>query len=439
LLCACGGGSSEPTPVPRSVDPSTGFAEVATPVRITGDDFLVGPGGGRQRAWLDGVELADVVRVDVHTLTATVPAGLSPGAKTLQVENAFGQSGRLTNAFTVVAVTSRLAASLAVDRSTAGLGQPIQVTLTLTDGGAGDADVTAISPTATGAAATCGAVTPPTPVHLAAGGSQAFTWQCSGSSTGVLELGASATGADTTTGAGSTADATASQVAIQDPASLAAALSVDGNPSSLTMGQAYTLRVTVSDRGGASATIGSLAVTPPEAGCGVPTPRTPVTVAGGQNAVFAFSCAPATAGNLAPAVSVRGQDANTGGLLTASATLASVLTVNAPTTLTTAITATPTAVAMGQTIDVTFYVASGATAATVIGVGPWTTGTGAATCTSVTVPPGTMVAAGASLSFGWSCTTTAAGDLLVGGTLTYSTGGAPLTTSPVPLSAAVTP
>jgi hypothetical protein len=417
-----------------------GFAEVTTPVRIIGDDFLVGPGGARQRAWLDGVELTDVVRVDVHTLTATVPAGLSPGAKTLQVENALGQSGSLANAFTVVAVTSRLAASLAVDRSTAAPGQPIQVTLTLADGGTGDVDVTAISPTAAGAAASCGAVAPPTPVHLAAGSSQAFTWQCSGSSAGILELGASATGTDTATGAGLTADATASQVAIQSPAALAAAVSVDGNPGSLTMGQAYTLRVTVSDRGGASATLGSLALTPPEAGCGAPTPRTPVTVAGGQDAVFAFGCAVATAGNLAPAVSVRGQDANTGGLLTASATLAPVLPVNAPTSLTTALAATPTVLTVGQAIDVTFYVASGATAATVIGVGPWTTGTAAATCTSVTVPPGTTIAGGASVSFEWSCTTTVAGDLLVGGTLTYSTGGAPLTTSPaVPLTAIVTP
>jgi hypothetical protein len=159
LLCACNGGSSDPSPVPRAVDPPTGFAGIATPVRITGDDFLAHPGGAdRQRAWLDEVELADVARIDVHTLTATVPAGLAPGAKTLRVENAYGQSGRLANAFTVVAVTAGLVASLSVDRSTAAVGQPIQVTLTLANGGTGDADVTAVVVTEAGAATTAGDV-----------------------------------------------------------------------------------------------------------------------------------------------------------------------------------------------------------------------------------------------------------------------------------------
>lgn len=447
VLCACGGGSGTPGATPRAVDPSTGLAGVATAVRITGDDFLARPDGSqldtRQRAWLDDVELADVTWVDVHTLTATVPASLTPGAKTLRVQNAYGGQGTLANAFTVVDVSSRLAASLTVNHLTVGLGQPVDVTFTVRNGGSGAADLTSVTTSQTGAAAACGTPSPAPPVRVAAGGSQAFTWQCTGSSPGNVTLEATAAGTDASSGAPLSVSAAAGQVAVQAPAALAAALSVDGSPSAVAVGQAFTLRLAASDTGGASAFVNSLTVTPLEAGCGAPTPALPQTMAGGQGATFTFSCAATTAGGLAPAVSIRGQDGNSGGLLTAMATLTPALTVQPPATLTATIAATPTTLAVGQTIAVTFTVTNPASAprVTVNGMGSWSTGTGAATCTSVSVPAHTQINPGAAQSFGWSCTATGAGALLLGGTLTYTpSGGAMLSASPaVPLAVTVTP
>lgn len=444
LLSACGGGSGGPSPEPRAMDPSSGFAGLATEVRITGDNFLARPSGAqldtRQRAWLGDVELANVTWVDVHTITATVPADLAPGTKTLRVENAYGQQGSLANAFTVL--SSSLAATLTPGRRTAEVGQPVAITLTVRNGGTGEAEVTSVTPSQAGTAATCGAVSPAPPLRVGAGLSQAFSWSCTGSAAGTLAVSAAVAGTDASSGAALTVTAATAHVVVQSPAALAAVLSVDGNPGSVTVGQAFTLRLVASDPGGASASVTSLVVTPLEAGCGAPTPATPQTIAGGQSAAFIFSCAATAAGNLAPAVSVRGQDANTGALLTASTTLVPVLGVQPPTALTTAIAGTPTTTGVGQAIAVTFYVTNGASAptATVTGVAPWSTGTGGATCTSVAVSPGTTIAAGATRSFGWSCTPAAAGDLLLGATLSYTAGGAPLGASPaVPLAVTVVP
>ena len=446
VLCACGGGSGTPGPVPKGIDPSTGMAGVATAVRITGDDFLARPNGSqldtRQRAWLDDVELADVTWVDVHTLTATVPASLTPGAKTLRVQNAYGGQGTLANAFTVMNASSRLAASLTVNHPTVALGQPIDVTFTVRNGGSGAADMTSVTTSQTGAAATCGTPSPAPPVRIDAGGSQVFTWQCTGSSPGNVVLEATAAGTDSSSGAPLSVSAATGQVAVQAPAALAATLSVDGSPSAVAVGQAFTLRLAASDTGGASASVNSLTVTPLEAGCGAPTPALPQTVAGGQGATFTFTCAATTAGSLAPAVSIRGQDGNSGGLLTAAATLTPALTVQPPANLTAAIAATPTTVAVGQTITVTFTVTNGAHSppATVTGMGSWSTGPGSATCASIRVPPGTTIAAGATQSFGWSCTANGAGDILLGGTLSYTANKVPLSASPaVPLAVTITP
>jgi hypothetical protein len=447
-LAACGvaSGPSVPAPVPKSVVPSAGFTGRDVSVRINGENFLARPTGTQldttQRAWLDDTELSAVTWVDAQTLTATVPAQIAPGVKMLRVENAYGAQGTLAAAFTAEVVPAGLAAAIAADRPTANLGQEVAVTFTVSNGGTGGATVTTVVPSATGAGATCGAVSPAPPVDLAAGASQVFGWSCTGSAAGTLVLDGAAAGTDDTTGQPLTASAVASdQVQVQAPASLAAAISVDESPSAVTVGQGFTLRLALSNPGGATADVTAATVTPLEAGCGAPAPPLPQTIAGGASVALTFPCAAIAAGNLAPAASVRGADSNSGTLLATSQTLAPALPVTAPAVLTAAIAAQPVTLAAGQPTNVTFTVTNGATSPTamVTSLASWATGSGGATCTSPTGSSGVNIPAGGSQIFVWTCTGSAAGSVLLGGTLNYTANKVPQSASPaVPLAVTVT-
>jgi hypothetical protein len=118
-----------------------------------------------------------------------------------------------------------------------------------------------------------------------------------------------------------------------------------------------------------------------------------------------------------------------------------VLTAVAPTALTATVAATPTVLAVNQVSSVTFYVTNGGSRTVqVTNVAPWATGTGGATCSAVTVRSGTKVSAGAIQVFAWTCAATQAGDLLVGGTVNFTSGGTPGSASPVvPVAVTVTP
>jgi hypothetical protein len=450
LLHACGsGGSGAPRPVPRSIAPDTGYAGLTTAVQIHGDDFAARPTSNGQadthhRAWLGDTELADVTWIDSHTFSATVPAGLAAGVAPLRVQNAYGMQGTLPDAFTTLVVPASLTASIATSRGTAGLGQPFDVTFTVKNGGTGAANLGPVDASQTGAAADCGPPSPAGALTLAAGASQAYTWSCAGTGAGTLELDATVSGNDAATNAPlQAAPPAAAQVQIQTPAALAAALAVSGGGSSVEVGQAFTLQAAIANHGGATATLGSLTVTPAEAGCGAPTPALPIVVQGGLEVSFSLTCAAATAGPLAPAVSVRGHDANTGGLVTASATLVPTLTAQPPSVLTATVAAAPTTFAVGQGTGVTLYVTNGPglPTAQITSVAPWATGqTGVAACTPVTVSPGTAVAASGTVEFSWTCTASQAGDVLLGASVNYIAGGVHGSASPVvPVAATITP
>jgi hypothetical protein len=446
VACGVANSPSVPAPIPRSVVPSAGYTGRDVSIRISGENFLARLKGGQldttQRAWLDDTELSDVTWVDAQTLTATVPAQIAPGVKALRVENAYGVQGTLAAAFTAEVVPSGLAAAIATDRATANPGQQVGVTFTVNNWGTGGATVTAVVPSATGAGASCGVPSPAPPVDLAAGASQVFRWWCTGAAAGVLVLDGAAAGTDDTTGEPITAGAVASgQVQVQAPASLAVLVSVDGSPSAVTVGQGFTLRLALSNAGGAATEVTAATVTPLEAGCGAPAPALPQTLAGGASLAVTFPCAAIAVGNLAPAASVRGTDSNSGSLLATAQTLAPAMPVKAPAALTAAIAAQPVTLAAGQRTSVIFTVTNGTSspAATVTSVASWATGSGGATCTFPTVPHGIDIPAGASRSFAWTCTASAAGSLLLGGTLNYTAGKAHLSASPaVPLAVTVT-
>lgn len=103
-------------PVLSAVAPTQGVAGARTPVRIAGH-FAVAVRANfddedRSRiatefgAWLGEQPLEDVTYVSPTALTATVPAGLSPGRYALTVTDPRGERGTLPDAFTVLSADS---------------------------------------------------------------------------------------------------------------------------------------------------------------------------------------------------------------------------------------------------------------------------------------------------------------------------------------------
>ncbi len=69
-------------PTVNSINPSSGSSCVTTDVTITGENFLAAA-----NASFDGDALLNVTVLDPNTITATVPAGVSPGWKNVYVTN----------------------------------------------------------------------------------------------------------------------------------------------------------------------------------------------------------------------------------------------------------------------------------------------------------------------------------------------------------------
>lgn len=84
------------TPMVALVDPASAPNDLDTPIVITGTDFVSTP-----TVYLGDTSLDDVNWVSTTTLEATVPWGMEPGVYTLTVENPGGESGSLSDAFTV--------------------------------------------------------------------------------------------------------------------------------------------------------------------------------------------------------------------------------------------------------------------------------------------------------------------------------------------------
>jgi len=84
-------------PTVTAVDPASAPNDLDPPIVITGTGFTAG-----MTVTLGNTQLPDAGWVSSTTLTATVPWGLDPGVYTLTVTNPNGQSGSLTNAFTVM-------------------------------------------------------------------------------------------------------------------------------------------------------------------------------------------------------------------------------------------------------------------------------------------------------------------------------------------------
>jgi photosystem II stability/assembly factor-like uncharacterized protein len=92
-------------PVVTDVEPSSAPNDLDTSIIITGTGFSAGLSGmlviTQPMAYLGDTALEDTSWVSTTTLEATAPWGMDPGVYTLTVVNPDGESGSLTDAFTV--------------------------------------------------------------------------------------------------------------------------------------------------------------------------------------------------------------------------------------------------------------------------------------------------------------------------------------------------
>ncbi len=368
------------------------------------------------------------------TCTATTAGSLTLGATVAGTATTGGAALQATapGVALTVQLPAELTATVATNRNTANVGQAVTVTLTLTNGGTSTANVTSITRSTTGVAANCTAPSPAS-ASVPTGGTRNFTWNCTPSASGTLTLSATAAGTDAVSGGAiSATPAAPATVLVQAPAAITASLAA--LPTSVVVGQAVALTLTVQNSGGASAVISSVA--PLKSGaaatCGLVSPTTPQTIAGGASTPFTWTCTPSAQGTLTLDATVSASDANTGA--TSSPPVAAVsVTVLTPAALTATIDATPSTVDVGQDVNVTFTLTNGgSSAADVTTITPVVSGgTAAATCTAAS-PAALTVPAGQSLPSTWTCTPTTAGTLSLSGTAsgTDAVSGAPITATP---------
>lgn len=373
------------------------------------------------------------------TFTATAAGLLQLAVSVMGIDGSSGAEVRSPPASVPVTVQmpAGLAATLVASRATANTDQPIGVTFNVTNGGGATAAITAVEPSAAPASdATCGAVSPALPTTVASGRSRSFTWTCASSVVGELTLGGAATGTDAGSGAPVSAAASPATVTVQQPAALHATIAVGGTPTTVSVGQALEMTFTVTNAGGASASVASVAPTvSPESGasCQQASPAPPVTLEGGASRTFTWICTPAAAGAVTLSATVAGQDANTGAPLAATASPGAQLTVQLPAALAATIGASPSRVSVRQSVTVTFTVVNGGSAtADILSIAPSASGIGSVDCGEVSPELPRSIRSGQSRTFSWTCTPNAPGELSLSGTAAGrdANSGASLSASP---------
>jgi hypothetical protein len=367
VVLACGGSSvsSDQDPLPTSVEPGSGNAGAPTPVTIRGDGFLaltVTPASGgaqtdaRHRAWLAGVELQDVAWIDLHTLSATVPAGLPPGPQPLVVENAFGRRGQLDGAFVVTG--GALGAEVAASQPTVSVGQGGALKLTVKN--TGIAPLAGVAPGALTITATDGAaatiVDGPSPSLVPLLGpneEQQFTWNYLPTAAGQLSILASATAYDDAS-KGTVSAANTVPVAVQAAAALAATLSAA--PTLVGIGETIAVHLTVTNSGGsgAASTTNVTPVAPVSSSSKVklttgPEPGSIASLAAGASATFTWTYVATGGGTLGMSSSASGGDANNSSAIVRSGSVAAAVAIQQ---LTADLTLEPLTVAQGGQVTV---------------------------------------------------------------------------------------
>jgi hypothetical protein len=329
LAAAC---TPAPDLAPRvdALSPAGGPADAATVVTIHGQGFFAraaqsasgGPGtiDTTHRAWLDGVELAEVTWVDERTLRTVIPAGLALGPHALTVENARGRRGALAAAWTVIQ-PAVLGLEAHLSRATVSTGQSatLAVTASNTGGATARGVALAVYPQGPGGV-TVGAL--PAAVDVAAGGSVTLSVPLTGASSGGVALGVTAAGTEDFSGRPLSASAAAGTLGVQARAALTVALAI---PATLPPGGSFSVTMLVLNEGEAAAlgvvpaalamVAGSTATLASLTG---PSP-TAADVPGHGSATFTWAARLQAGGTVQLEGGAAGTDANDGGAVVAAA------------------------------------------------------------------------------------------------------------------------
>ncbi len=342
-----------------------------------------------------------------------------------------------------VQLPAALAATVAASFATGSVGQAITVNLTVTNGGSAAANLLQVTPSVGGtSAASCGAVTPATPVVIASGQATAFSWTCTPTSVGNLQLSATVSGTDANSGTAlSATPGTPAAVTVQNAAALAVT-AFTANRTTANVSQAVGLTLTVTNIGGATANLSAVArtVSPSAtATCTAASPAPPRTIAGGASQTFTWSCTATSAGTYTLGATVSATDANSGA--PANATGSGIpITVQTPAALgVTAFTASRTTANVGQAIGVTLTLSNtGGATANVSAVTPTVSPSATGSCTAASPAPPRAIAGGASQTFTWSCTATSAGGYTLGATIAATDANSGAALAPTPSAIVVT-
>ena len=345
----------------------------------------------------------------------------------LRVQGPFGTSDVLPNAFTVEgSAQTAMTAAIAAAPATVGVGQAITVTLTVTNGGtSAAATVTPAAPTVTGTG-TVGTPTGPDPASiatLAPGASGTFAWTYPATGPGTLAFSGAARATDGLSGTTVTASTNPARPAlatVMTGAGLIASLTPGrtppvpaGQPFIVNVGQAFTLSLSVTNVGATEVGVVPSAI----ASCTTVSPVSAAIPPGPTPVVFLYSgCTLPTPGTLSLSASASGTDTNAPTQAVSSNTASASVLVQTPALLTTtALSASPPTLGVGQTFTVTLTLAStGEAAASVMGAAL----TGITCTTPPTVP---VVVVGTAPSLTWSgCTAPATPQTLtLGGSATW--------------------
>ena len=281
-------------------------------------------------------------------------------------------------------------------RHTVDVRQPISVTFSVANGGTATADLSSValvtSGTATGVS--CTGPLPGMPQSVGAQENRDFTFSCTATGAGVLQIGGNVTGTDHTSHAPVSDAATPDTISVQAPPSLRASSTTDR--ATISLGQTVSVTLTIGNAGGASATltgppvpVAAVGTDQTKVSCGTPGPASLLTVPGGGSVTYTWSCAPIATGTLNLGAQVSTSDDNTRVALPRVNAPNVTVSVQNPATLV-AVTqaastgANPSTVDVGQTVSVTFNLINGGSAAADVSsvaavVG--STSTAAASCT----------------------------------------------------------